>query len=227
MTFREGEVSFQATCNTMSGDATLEDDVLVVDSVGGTEMGCPGAGFEQDEWLVDFFTSRPADGRRARRRLRPDPRRHDRRVPLARGRAGPDDVRLGSVVWQLTGIEQTDGDAVSMMPVVEGTVATVDITGTRFRMETGCNSASSTVHVDDDSLQFNEILVTERGCADGIAMDQERLQLSVLGDGLGWSVDGDQLRLSRGGTTLLYRAGCAGGSRLAALAPQPPATSGG
>ena len=53
-------LSFQATCNTMSADAAVDaDGVITVDGVGGTEMGCPGKGAEQDAWLVDFFTASP------------------------------------------------------------------------------------------------------------------------------------------------------------------------
>src|SRR5688500_5920022 len=52
LSLADGTISFQATCNTMSGNATWDGGPLVVTNVGGTEMGCPGAGFEQDEWLV-------------------------------------------------------------------------------------------------------------------------------------------------------------------------------
>ncbi|MGZ5401128.1 MAG: META domain-containing protein, partial [Nocardioides sp.] len=59
VTVRDGEISFHATCNTMSGRVAWEDGELRISNLGGTEMGCQGAGLEQDEWLVDFFSSSP------------------------------------------------------------------------------------------------------------------------------------------------------------------------
>lgn len=202
VTFGDGEISFQATCNTMSGTAELEDDVLVVSSVGGTEMGCPGAGHEQDEWLVDFFTSRPAIERLdSGFELRGEAGT----VRFLRPEAVDQDVRLQSVLWELTGIEQIADDAVSMTPVRAGSSASLDVTGNRFVLETGCNTASATVVWGEADVEITEMLVTQRGCpADRI--DQERLQLAALDGDLTWSVDGDQLRLGNGRTTLLYRA---------------------
>lgn len=204
-TFEDGQVSFQATCNSMSGSVVLKGDVLTVSRVGGTEMGCPGAGHEQDEWLVDFFTSRPTletldlgfslRGELAEVRLLP---------PEAV--AGEDDVPLESVVWQLTGIEETAGGTVSMSPVREGTGASLDITGTRIVLETGCNTASATGYLGDGEVEITEMLVTQRGCpAD--RRDQERLQLAALDGDVSWSIDGDQLRLGNDRVVLLYAAG--------------------
>ena len=204
VTFREGEISFQATCNSMFGSTDLVDGLLVVSNVGGTEMGCPGAGHEQDEWLVDFFTSRPAidlldvgfdlthDGTTVRF--------------LAPDAASDEDVRLGSVVWQLTGIEQTDGDSVSMSQLRDGTLATLDVTGAHFVLETGCNTASGTAFLGDGDVEITEMLVTERGCPVD-RMDQERLQLAALDGDVTWSIDGDQLRLGNDRVVLLYEAG--------------------
>lgn len=202
VTFRDSEISFQATCNTMSGLASWEEDVLRVSQVGGTEMGCPGAGHEQDEWLIEFFTSRPAiETLDSGFELRGEAGT----VRFLRPEAADQDVRLESVLWELTGIEQIDGDAVSMTPVRAGSSASLDVTGNQFVLETGCNTASATVVWGEADVKITEMLVTQRGCrADQV--DQERLQLAALDGDLTWSVDGDQLRLGNGRTTLLYRA---------------------
>ena len=60
LTIRPGELSAQATCNTFSGRADWSGGVLDLRNLAGTEMGCPGDGHAQDEWLVDFLTSSPA-----------------------------------------------------------------------------------------------------------------------------------------------------------------------
>ncbi len=59
LTLRDGEISFTASCNHFSGQATWDDGVLRTSALGGTEMGCPGARQAQDEWMVDFFGSSP------------------------------------------------------------------------------------------------------------------------------------------------------------------------
>lgn len=197
-----GEVSFQATCNTMSGTASVEGDRLVVDSIGGTEMGCEDPGADQDRWLTDFFGSRPelvADG---------DGfvlRGEGVDIPFRPADEVGHHVPLDSVVWLLTGIEETDGDAVSMRPVPAGLGAGFEVTGAHFRLETGCNTASGSVVVGEGTLETGRTLVTERGCDDRAL---EEAQLGVItGDDVTWSVDDDRLQLGNGDVTLLYEAG--------------------
>ena len=58
LTLRGGEISFTASCNHFSGQATW-DDTLRTGALGGTEMGCPGTRQKQDAWMVRFFGSSP------------------------------------------------------------------------------------------------------------------------------------------------------------------------
>ena len=48
---------FDAGCNRYDVTYTYENDLLHGTSIGGTEMGCEADLMEQDELLVDFFTS--------------------------------------------------------------------------------------------------------------------------------------------------------------------------
>ena len=59
LTLRGGEISFTASCNHFSGQATWDEGVLRTSALGGTEMGCPGTRQTQDEWMVEFFGSSP------------------------------------------------------------------------------------------------------------------------------------------------------------------------
>ena len=141
VTFGNGEIRFQATCNTMSGSAEWDDGVLRVSQVGGTEMGCPGAGHEQDEWLIDFFTSSPgvhASTATTCRLATDDDEMW--RVPGRRGRRlHPPPSRAHGRVLQLTGIEETDGDSIGMMVVSRRIKAWLQIDGGELRFHTGCN----------------------------------------------------------------------------------------
>lgn len=208
VTFGDGEISFQATCNTMSGPAELENDVLVVSSVGGTEMGCPGAGFEQDEWLIDFFTSSPevtVDGTDVR--LTTD----DNEIwMLPADEVDPDpgpDAALEGTDWRLTGLEETDGDSVGMTGVSRRLKARFEITGPSVTLALGCNSGEGRVEVRGDELRLRNVLLTVLGCL-GLRreIEDDVTQVLLRRGWVDWAITGDQLRLTRGDTTLLYRA---------------------
>jgi heat shock protein HslJ len=46
-------------CNTLSGTARVVDSTLVVDGLGGTEMGCEPALMRQEEWVGEMLRARP------------------------------------------------------------------------------------------------------------------------------------------------------------------------
>lgn len=205
-TFDDDRVSFQGTCNTMSGRASVDaDGVVGIDSVGGTEMGCPGAGFEQDEWLVDFFTSSPvldtldvgfsltSDGTTLRF-LPPD--------------ASPAvaDLPLAGTSWRLTGVEERDGDAVGMTGVPRRADAWLRIEDGELRFATGCNTGSGGVAVVGDRLRFQQVVITTAGCVGDEAQLEGRQVEVLMRRQATWVVDGSQLRVSRGRVALLYTA---------------------
>jgi heat shock protein HslJ len=207
LTLVDGSISFQATCNSMSGNATWDDGVLRVDSIGGTEMGCPGAGFDQDEWLVDFFSSEPAiavDGDDVSITRGEDTLWF---VPAEDGGVGAaPGVRLDETVWSLTGIEETDGDSVGITGVPAKVEATLTIEGQRMVARTGCNRGSADVLVGDDRLQLEPLALTKMACP-GVPGEVERGVLRVLdGSPLGWRINGTQLRLENGRHALVYDA---------------------
>jgi len=206
-TFRDGEISFQATCNTMSGRAEWDDGVLRVSNVGGTEMGCPGTGFEQDEWLVEFFTSSPEfliDGTDVR--LSAD---DDEIWLVPADEVAPDpgpDAALEGTDWRLTGIEETDGDSIGMMVVPRRLKARLEIDGGQMLFFAGCNAGGGGVKVLDDRLRLRRVAIELTACLD-IRQQVESAQLPVLmAKWVDWSIGGRELRLTRGVTTLIYRA---------------------
>ena len=60
LTFQAGTISANAGCNTISGMARLDAGHLVVGALATTAIGCPQPLGNQDTWLADFLTSRPA-----------------------------------------------------------------------------------------------------------------------------------------------------------------------
>jgi heat shock protein HslJ len=207
LTLDDGSIGFQATCNSMSGNASWDDGVLRVDTIGGTEMGCPGAGFDQDEWLVDFFSSEPAvalDGDDLSITRGDDTIWF---VPAEEGGVGAAPaVPLDGTVWTLTGIEETDGDSVGITGVPGKVEATLTIEGQRIHVETGCNTGGGTVTVVGDRLELRDLGFTLKGCL-GVAGEVEHGVLRVLdGSPLSWRISGTQLRLENGDHALVYDA---------------------
>ena len=60
----DGSLSARAGCNTIGGEFRIEDEVLRVDAVSMTEMGCGQALHDQDEWLAGFLSASPDPGDR-------------------------------------------------------------------------------------------------------------------------------------------------------------------
>ena len=207
LTLGEDTLSFQATCNIFSGNLEREGDVLHVTSLGGTEMGCPGAGHEQDEWLVDFFSGGPTatmDGTDLALR------KGDVEiwfVPESEaGVSAEPEVPLEGTQWTLTGIEKTDGDSVGMMTIPPTVDAGVAIQEQRLVVRTGCNRGSAEVTVHEDRLELGPLALTRMACA-GAADEVERGVVRVLdGPEVDWSISGTQLRLTQGDHALIYDA---------------------
>lgn len=204
LTLDDRRLTFSATCNTLSGTLSRVGDVLGVGGVGGTELGCPGAGARQDEWLASFFTS--------------GPRFEPRDVGFALTAFGDellfvppdavpggDDVALEGTDWRLTGIEETDGDSVGFEQVPRRIGAGLLVDDGAVTFDTGCNAGGGQVAVERRVLRLRQVAIENRGCLDDRG-DLESRQLPVLmARRVDWSIGGGRLRLSRGPTTLVYR----------------------
>ena len=58
--FRDGQLSAGAGCNSIGGPYSLEGDVLRVEALSMTDMGCDPPRHDQDQWFVDLLSSSPA-----------------------------------------------------------------------------------------------------------------------------------------------------------------------
>ncbi len=207
LTLGEGTISFQATCNTFSGNLEREGDVLHVSNLGGTEMGCPGAGQKQDQWLVDFFSAGPTETMDGTDLALRNGDVEIWFVPESEaGVSEEPEVPLEGTQWTLTGIEETDGDSVGMMTIPPTVDAGVQIDGQRLIVRTGCNRGSAEVTVRDERLELGPLALTRMACP-GVADEVERGVVRVLdGTEVGWSISGTQLRLTQGDHALIYDA---------------------
>jgi len=198
LTLRAGKISFTASCNHFSGQATWDGGVLRTSALGGTEMGCPGVRQAQDEWMVKFFGSSPTlelDGTDLA--VRSDDAQvwfvpADEVASDEPGDAGD----LVGTEWRLTHIEERDGDVAGMMVVPRQVTATIRFEDGKATFDTGCNSGGGRADIADDTINFGELAQTVVGC-NGAQGEVERGVTRVLQgkSTVSWSISGDQLRL--------------------------------
>jgi heat shock protein HslJ len=198
LTLRDGEISFTASCNHFSGQATWDDGVLRTSTLGGTEMGCPGARQTQDEWMVDFFGSSPTlelDGTDLAVRSDTDRVWFVPAEEVASGEPG-DDGDLVGTQWRLTGIGEHDGDSVGMLVIPERVNATIRFDDNLMRFDGGCNSGGGPATVSADTITFGLMEMTTQDCPGAVGEVERGVTRVLQGKStVSWSISGHELRL--------------------------------
>jgi heat shock protein HslJ len=160
LSIKGDSISFDATCNRFGGMLEQRDGRLLVSNLSATEMGCETPQMEQDTWLGDFFSREPSvtiDG-------------DD--VVL---QSGADQIMLSLVDgleteaadpagkdWVLSGIEESDGDTVSMR-VVESRPP-LRLEGNQLTFNTGCNNGTAQVKASDNEWEVSVVATTKMAC---------------------------------------------------------------
>ena len=206
ISFDEGSVGASAGCNSMSGSATWDDGVLVVDqeTLSMTEMGCQADLMDQDLWLAEFLTSKPRLTESADTLTMAS---GDTVIVLVDEEAAVPDLDVTGTKWQLDSI--TAGGAVSSVP--SGVSSTIEFDDNGFVSTfLGCNWGRGSYGVRDDVLTIEPLATTRKACPPP-GSDVESEILSFLQGELEYSIDGESLVLTRqqvvgsGPDSLVYR----------------------
>ncbi|WP_433165855.1 META domain-containing protein [Kribbella sp. CA-247076] len=186
----KGGLGFNAGCNQMGGEYTLDGDTVVMDGYGGTEMSCGPAKDAQEKWLGEFLTQRPV------MTLRGDVltlTHGSTTIELKPRKVVEPDLPLDGTTWTVEGLV-SKGDLVEHFGAVPPAYLTVD--GGRVIGSTGCNQFHGTVAHTASTLTFGALAITDKGCTG----DARRLQDGVLArlkGQLNYSIDHDRLELRR------------------------------
>jgi heat shock protein HslJ len=207
LTLRDGDISFTASCNHFSGQATWDDGVLRTSALGGTEMGCPGTRQKQDEWMAEFFGSSPMlelDGTDLAVRSEQENVWFVSQDEVPSDEPGDADDLVGTD-WRLTGIGEHDGDSVGMLVIPDDVTATIRFEDGKVTYATGCNSGGGRAALSADTITFRRTATTLKACP-GPAGEVERAVMRVLEGAVAWSISEDELRLrtSDGRHELVY-----------------------
>ncbi len=197
LSFEAGRIGASAGCNSMGGAYAIDGDLLVARQLATTEMACDPPLMEQDQWLASLLggatigldgdtLTLAADGVRL--------------TLLDREVADPDRPLTGTR-WVVDGLVSVD--AVSSVPA--GVIAALIFDADRVEVEAGCNTGAGPVAIDDGTLTFGPIALTEMACA-GDAWVVEQAVTAVLRGQVAYAIEADALTLDAGGVGLVLRA---------------------
>jgi heat shock protein HslJ len=200
LSFPAGSLSASAGCNNMSGSYEVKDGALVVGQMATTDMGCQADLMNQDQWLANFLSSKPAvslDGNNLV--LTSD---STEITFLDREQAEPDQPLVG-ITWGLTSI--LEGETASSVP--SGVMATLLFKddGT-VQIYDGCNSGGGNYTADQRSITLSQVVSTQMACGG----DKDEIAAAirqVLGaEEIDYSIDHATLALQAGEHGLQYDA---------------------
>ncbi len=193
-----GEVGGTAACNSYFG--TVVDDTTLFEGFAVTEMACdPPESMALESTFLDALgrvTDAALDGDDLVL-TGPD-------VELRFSSVAPTpDVDLEGTTWMLDTL--IDGEAASS--VLAGTSPQIVLEAGEMTASDGCNTATGSYEIDDDTLVLGAVRSTLRGCEQGI-MRQAQTFNAVLGSEPTISTEGDRLTLTGpDGLALVFRAG--------------------
>lgn len=189
LTFQAGTVSANAGCNTISGAARLEAGRLVVGALATTAIGCPQPLADQDTWLADFLTSRPALTVQGSILTL-----HGTTVVITlidRKVAEPDRPLAGTHWVADTVIDRNTASSVPPA-ITADLILTTDghVSGT-----TGCRGFAGSYTATATTVTFSRLGTGKRSCAsDTVQMD--RAVLAALTGTVTYRIDADRLTLT-------------------------------
>ncbi len=198
LSFRDGQASAAAGCNSMSGSYVIDAGRLVARSLATTEMACDPPRMDQDRWLADLLDGSSLVLEGPTLTLA---KGGVRLTLLDRVVADPDRPLIGTR-WVVDAL--ISGESVSSLPV--GVVAALTFFADRVDVETGCNTGGGPVAITPTAVTFGSMTLTKKACLGG-ASAVERAVTAVLSGEVAYAIEAGTLTLDGGAVGLVLRAG--------------------
>lgn len=191
----DGRVTAGAGCNTLFADLTITGDVLQIDGIGMSEMGCDPPRMEQDQWLAGFLEASPVwtlDGDELTLSAG-----GTEVVLLDREVADPDRALEGTrwVVDTVISGTGPDGAASSMIGGTEGSAWLEIDPGGTFTASSGCRDFRGSATLDGGTVIFSETVTTRQACTPEFE-DVDRTMTTVLDGDVTYEITASRLTLS-------------------------------
>ncbi|MFI9502882.1 META domain-containing protein [Nocardia sp. NPDC052566] len=189
LTFTTDRVTANAGCNTHSGSATFDGDVLRVSGVASTLIGCPGELQGSDEWITGLLQSAPTwklDGSTLTLRG------NNVTVTLLDKKVAQPDKPLTGTNWMVT--ELISSEARIRSQTIDEVKPTLTITPDgAVSGSAGCNRLIGTAKIDGAEIAF-QVGTTKMLCPPEV-MEVEQSVLKALDGKVTATVDADVLTL--------------------------------
>ena len=191
LTFRDGQLSANAGCNTMSGTVgPVLGGKLSVGQMATTEMGCAADLMAQDQWLAAFLPGAMADFGPGYLNLTKGG------VTVKLVDRQTTNLPLEGTTWTVNGL--ISGDTASS--VQQGVTATLVFAGGKVNVNTGCNTGSGTATIADGRITFGPIALTKMACTTW-AGSVEKAMTTVLTGTQAYAIDGTSLTIGGQGAS--------------------------
>lgn len=185
-------------CNSLSAAFRIEQEVLVVDSVVQTAIGCDAALHAQDEWIAAFLQSRPAvvlegptltmTGGSAT-------------IVFTDREVADPDRPLEGTVWNVEGVI----DGMTLSASFPPPAASLVFEAGTVRLHSGCNQGTAPYDTVDGALVIQAIELSDSPCnAEEAAI--EAAMLAALEGTVTYEITADAMQLGNGDAGLKLRA---------------------
>ena len=192
-------LSFNAGCNHHSGSFEMDENILVITGLGGTEMGCEQDLMVQDEWFVSFFTSSPtithAGDTLTIELIDDNHETEDITLIFGDDEVVNPDQPITAGLWTIDTYIEDDIASAYNLSVSPSLLFTDDGT---IDVNTGCNNANGTYSIEGDQLTIAVEAITDAFC-EGDLGDIEGHILQVLNGTIDFSIDASRLFLDNQG----------------------------
>jgi heat shock protein HslJ len=178
----DGRLVAGAGCNTMSGPVTVDGDKLVLDDLPMTVIACDQARQGQDKWLYDLLGGNPTwrlDGSTL----------HITAGSTEIVLSEPKAAGLTGTTWELDTI--VDGDLASSTSAK----ATLEFTGQKVTVFTGCNTGSAQYQMSGQRLHVSTVAITRKACPPDLTQAEQAVLATLDGD-VDFKIDGTTLTLT-------------------------------
>jgi heat shock protein HslJ len=185
LTFDDSTVGANAGCNTMTGGYKVDGGKLVVGQLAQTRMACEPALEAQDQWVAELLSGSPTialDGANLTLEGGGTTAIFADRVSLS------PQTRLDDTSWLIESLE-TDG---TTMQAPDG--AEMSFSNGSVNVITGCNNASGSADVQNETITFGPMIATLKACEAELQQWQDAL-LGFLQGSVAYNVTGDDLVL--------------------------------
>lgn len=227
----DGLLSASAGCNQMSGQASIEEGLLVLDGpMAMTMMACADPALDaQEQWYSKFLASEPSIGvigaalelTKADETIKMRDKNSGIVPPSASGsaaesaspaaspsatagsasKAASSNLPLAGTTWVLA--STATGAAVKQVP--KGVKSTLKIKGSKAQVLLACNTGRAEVKVSKTTIVFGPMATTSKKCTQAGATKLEALLVKALSGKTAYAITGSEMTLAKGKTTLTYK----------------------